>query len=608
MTPMFTDIAGDGTAEIITASSVVDDMTTYCSYCGPTWPYLDSSMQSWELPTRYTHKSFPWEARRGQRGCNAFVPVPIEKAIRIVDLAENQQDLIVYGEDAGDQLGFHYLSRHFKTLSTADIDGDTIDDLIMGAPGGDGYENLFSEAGEVNIFWGRDREDWPISIDLSAVASDLLILGEMEGGYFGSSISTGNINNDRWSDIIVSAPFIDHPLTDIDFVGAVYIFYGKERSDFPSIISLETTNADVTIIGGEECGYLGTQVLTGNFDGDDFDDLLLYSLPAYDDPWITKGFLIRGSHIVELLPEEKVYLDVSPEIIKTTILKQVDIGPPLTEEYCGMVLGNFPHLLRLPEPFSKGDINADGYDDIIIGSPDVDRTGRPWSGVVDVFLGREEVEMPLTIDLRIETGDIQILGADLDDWLGVKNTSGDVNGDGVEDIIASSIWGAGPMNSRPCSGEIAVVFGSSDWSLISLPDPVDLASATESEAIRIYAPFDRTILGASVAATYINDDNLSDIIVSGISYFNGPIRNRVFAGEIYVILSDGFPESRDLAAELADILIYGASTGDSAGWCVSDGDISSDGLGDILVTIPGGDGPTGARESAGEIAVVYGWR
>ncbi|TKJ29127.1 hypothetical protein CEE39_09470, partial [bacterium (candidate division B38) B3_B38] len=81
-----------------------------------------------------------------------------------------------------------------------------------------------------------------------------------------------------------------------------------------------------------------------------------------------------------------------------------------------------------------GDINGDGYDDIIIGAPYADPgdPARTDAGAVYVIFGSGS---PLsTIDLSTQSANITVCGADDHDYSGYAVGSGDVNGDGFDDI------------------------------------------------------------------------------------------------------------------------------------------------------------------------------
>ena len=107
-----------------------------------------------------------------------------------------------------------------------------------------------------------------------------------------------------------------------------------------------------------------------------------------------------------------------------------------------------------------GDINGDGYMDIIIGAyiADPGDPARTDAGEVYVILGSTS---PLsTLDLSTESADITIWGADAGDWVGYSVASGDIIGDCFDDIIIGADSADPGDPPRDKAGETYVVFGS----------------------------------------------------------------------------------------------------------------------------------------------------
>ena len=92
---------------------------------------------------------------------------------------------------------------------------------------------------------------------------------------------------------------------------------------------------------------------------------------------------------------------------------------------------------------SAGDINGDGYDDIIIGAPEADRMGLVIAGQHMLFLAREAGFSSETIELSELDGSdgFRINGESAGDWSGYSvSSAGDINGDGYDDIIIGAPW------------------------------------------------------------------------------------------------------------------------------------------------------------------------
>jgi hypothetical protein len=161
-------------------------------------------------------------------------------------------------------------------LATGDFNNDGFDDLAIGIPG----ENLdntpqMSAAGAVqilrgsangltasgnNLFWSQDTEG---------------ILGEAEGGdNFGTTLATGDFNNDGYGDLAIGSPFED--VGGIQAAGSVNILYGSaaglSATAGPGNVLIHQDGTSVAD-QAETSDWFGASLATGDFDGDGFDDL-----------------------------------------------------------------------------------------------------------------------------------------------------------------------------------------------------------------------------------------------------------------------------------------------------------------------------------------------
>ena len=159
---------------------------------------------------------------------------------------------------------------------------------------------------------------------------------------------------------------------------------------------------------------------------------------------------------------------------------------------------------------AAGDVNNDGYDDIIIGSRYASPNFRTEAGQSYVIYG--SATNPGTIDLSVALSSTQgftILGGAADDYSGRSIASaGDVNNDGYDDIIIGA-YGADP-SSRIEAGQSYVIYGSA-----TNPGTIDLSialSSTQGFTILGGAAYDQS--GWSVAsAGDVNNDGYDDIII-----------------------------------------------------------------------------------------------
>ena len=116
-----------------------------------------------------------------------------------------------------------------------------------------------------------------------------------------------------------------------------------------------------------------------------------------------------------------------------------------------------------------GDVDGDGIDDLIIGAYGADPNGRSYAGASYVVFGSDQ-GFPATIDLASDA-DLIIQGAAADDFSGSSvSGAGDVNGDGIDDLIIGAVRAA--PNGRDDAGASYVVFGSDQ----GFPATIDLAT------------------------------------------------------------------------------------------------------------------------------------
>ena len=214
-----------------------------------------------------------------------------------------------------------------------------------------------------------------------------------------------------------------------------------------------------------------------------------------------------------------------------------------------------------------GDVNGDGYDDILIGAPSDDDGGNR-AGQTYLILGKAS---GWTMDTDLSTSDASFVGEDIYDWSGISVAgAGDVNGDGYDDIlIGASVNDEGGYKA----GQTYLILGkASGWSM-----DTNLSTSDASfwgEGTHDYS-------GYSVAGVGdVNGDGYDDILIG--AYYN--VESGYGAGQTYLIFGKSTGWTMDVNLSSSDASFWGEDTYDEAGWPVAGaGDVNRDGYDDFLI-------------------------
>ena len=353
-----------------------------------------------------------------------------------IDLSADVADLMIYGDNAADRLG--------RAIASGDINGDGIDDLLIGAYQFDPVGR--ASAGAIYVVYGSSTLSGVI--DLDTLSSDLTVWGIDAYDNLGRSVSSGDFNGDGVADLIMSA-YGGDPFGRID-AGEVYVLYG--HSGLGGLIDLATTAADVTLYGVSAGDRAGFYVGSGNLNGDQspsvhpYDDLLITAYQAVVAGRANAGaaYVVYGTAV---LPAE---IDLSTEA-------DVVVWGANAEDHLGRSV-------------ASGDVNGDGFDELIVGASwaDPGDPPRPEAGVVYVIAGASMLSD--RIDLAVDAIMMQILGDDADDETGRAASIGDVNGNGVSDILLGAVM----ANNQ--TGEVYAIYD--EFSVPPTPTPTPTPSPT----------------------------------------------------------------------------------------------------------------------------------
>jgi hypothetical protein len=458
-----------------------------------------------------------------------------------------------------------------KTVAAAPVWGALL--ALLVALAGCGGEGEPSSPGNITPA-AQTPQPAASTVDLATAAADLSVFGADADDYLADrfSLSQGDFNGDGIDDMLMGAPKADGPGNSRRDAGEAYVIFGSH--DLSGAVDLAEDQPDFTVLGAKESDNLGFVVASGDVNGDGIDDILI-------------GARFAGSLEGGLVNAGEAY---------------VVFGSPDLSGTADIALGEQDFTVRgaeqngfLGSALAAGDVNGDDVDDIIVAAPSADGPTGDRSNGGEVYVVFGSPELTASVDVGQGQQDFTIFGAQADDFLANFVASGDVNDDGIDDILLGTQMADGPDDQRVDGGEAYVIFGSS-----KLKGTVDLASG--KGFLPIWGAEAGDWLGFVLIAADVNGDEVDDLLVSARNA-DGPDNSRNNCGEVYVIFgSSKLPSAIDIAEQKQNVTLIGSQPNDLFGHSLASGDVNGDGLADVLVGAPAAN----ARQKAGEILVFPG--
>ncbi len=483
-----------------------------------------------------------------------------------VPLGEESVPLVrIFGDDPGDGLG----SDNGNGAAFGDINGDGYDDLILGAPLAD--RGGLANSGEVTLLYGKVVES-PTYTNLDRPAGyygETRIRGGLADDQLGYSVASGDVNGDGFDDVIIGQPFAD-PAGRTNS-GIVTVLYSGPV--FPATLDLTspTPYGTTRILGGAAGDQAGYSVASGDVNGDGFDDVII-GANAANPPGVTDA--------------GEVYV-----IYGGTLPAVIDLNTGTGSYSETRILGDDDGDLA-GSSVAAGDIDRDGYDDILIGARQADPSGRNDAGAAFVIFGGSiKPGLPAlsgsivdldTNGLISSASEMRILGQSEGDRLGASIAAGDIDGDGADDVVL------GTSKASSGAGSAYVVYGGPGvrGTMVHLGS----AAGTYDET-RIYGELDEDRAGYSVAAGDINGDGFDEVLLGAI-LADPP--GGINGGKQYLL--KGGPGLRkrviDLGIEAATVTVLGDNESDQYGYASeSAADFDRNGFADFAGAALIGDNP-----------------
>ena len=334
---------------------------------------------------------------------------------------------IVSVTEAQNVIKVYYLTTPADTIPRYTLTGYN---CSTGDFNGDGIKDLLVNGNPTEIYLG-------ISPGVFDTIPFFVKYQEPEGYAFGRRIAVGKINGDIYDDLVVT----DAGYPDGNNIGRVYLFWGGMQMDtVPSYI----------VSGGYSRSGFGWNVTTGNLNNDEYDDIIVRGYDS-NNPVSSQRFpylrIFLGGNTIDTAAWKYfrgtltssfglASFDVNGDGVKDLLWTNYSLIDSMNSVYIHFSENNdidtLPSLVLssnwAQNVADAGDMNGDGYEDILISSNGSDQGGSSY-----IFVYSGGPKMDENFDAAAGIGGVSNLGA-----FGSIAGVGDINGDGLDDILVGA--------------------------------------------------------------------------------------------------------------------------------------------------------------------------
>jgi hypothetical protein len=316
--------------------------------------------------------------------------------------------------------------------TNCDVNGDGFGDVPFGSPAKD-LEGA-PDAGMLHLMFGTTGTFDPAATTVTAVhrGSHGSRPGPAAADRLGQTVVCGDFDGDGYADLAAGAP--GEAVGPDAGAGAVHVVYGS-AAGLTASEQVWHRDSPGVLKPAEAGDAFGAALAVGDFDGDGFDDLAV-GAPG------TKVGLHEGAGSLTVLygsPEGVSARD----LVLTQGMTPMPGAPQLDDGFGSALAG--------------GDIDGDGYDDLVIGTPYEFLPRRGDVGTIDVVYGTAAGLNKNTVERFHQASRGILEDPEVHAAFGAALTIGDVDGDGYADVVVGIP--AKTVNGRDDAGQAHIIFG-----------------------------------------------------------------------------------------------------------------------------------------------------
>ena len=412
-----------------------------------------------------------------------------------------------------------YSYTGYSVAGAGDFNGDGLSDVVVGAPGVLNSSSSTLPGTTYVIFGGTSTNGdlSPTELSNANGANGLIIEGVTPGDIAGYSVSGGgDFNGDGLSDIIIGAPYVGD---GGDEGGAAYVVFGDASSSSASVALDNLSDSDgLALFAPSAYQRMGTSVaFVGDINNDNIDDIALGAPTNTGIGSINKlsgaagaVYVVFGSNVAG-----EIASDLQADVVNGDGSKGFRVDGEAAEDRFGDVVS------------PAEDINDDGVVDFVVIATEADYSSRTKAGKGYVVFGQDTAFSPIlsTNNLGGTVTGFRLGGASPDGALSSAAPAGDVNGDGIDDLILGAV--SADSLGGTTSGAAYVVFGSSSRG----NGDIDLKLVDGIDGFEAYGQTNAGIGLAVSGVGDINQDGFSDVLVGQYpTSFGGSRRANILFG------------------------------------------------------------------------------